>query len=494
MRTPRNVLRGVRRVRLARRGGRRDRAEPARAPADPARVPRGAERRLESVRKFLTTNTSRARNCMKHHQRRPSREVPRFRGWAGAASLGGVTTPTESLGGIERPLSIHKRPSGGRGEYELVGRDPRGQVSAADLDGAALILETPFGTKNSNVRVGTHNGKLRLRLISPGVAPHLALQVPAMLLMPESIRDETKISRALPVLLQKRYVLDIGLEFLRWEGTSAAVRPTQLTARSGDIGNTRTRQIFSFRERSRQVKLVHDNAESLPQALEILIRRHQEACNGAIISQSISKLVHEIMESLEVYDDLYLPGADPLESLLVLAGVDGYQSTDVPPPPETPADDPQVRLRSEHIYRLRRTRGASAGRFRVQVQQAYDYRCAFCGFRAPAVVGQMTSGVDAAHILPWGAYDLDIPQNGLILCKQHHWAFDNRVLRIDPVTAGYQVELTEIARSNFASDPVTLAALEAVTGRISEERLPSKRALYPSRKFIDEFNSLAIEQ
>ena len=36
--------------------------------------------------------------------------------------------------------------------------------------------------------------------------------------------------------------------------------------------------------------------------------------------------------------------------------------------------------------------------------------------------------MDAAHILPWAGYDLDVVSNGLCFCKHHHWAFDEGLI------------------------------------------------------------------
>ncbi len=98
-------------------------------------------------------------------------------------------------------------------------------------------------------------------------------------------------------------------------------------------------------------------------------------------------------------------------------------------------------------------------------------------------------GVDAAHILPWGSYDLDVPQNGLILCKQHHWAFDNHVLTLAHVNGKYFVQLAADAAEVVQSDETTLRILGGAVGRITEDRLP-RMNLRPSPNFISELYSL----
>lgn len=60
--------------------------------------------------------------------------------------------------------------------------------------------------------------------------------------------------------------------------------------------------------------------------------------------------------------------------------------------------------------------------FRQRVLQAYDYRCAVCGFDVR--LGAVPIGLEAAHIKWHQANGPDIVQNGLCLCTLHHKAFD----------------------------------------------------------------------
>lgn len=60
--------------------------------------------------------------------------------------------------------------------------------------------------------------------------------------------------------------------------------------------------------------------------------------------------------------------------------------------------------------------------FRKIVVSVYDYRCAFCGLQILNSLGQNI--VDGAHIKPFAQFYDDRIDNGLSLCKNHHWAFD----------------------------------------------------------------------
>lgn len=59
--------------------------------------------------------------------------------------------------------------------------------------------------------------------------------------------------------------------------------------------------------------------------------------------------------------------------------------------------------------------------FRKVVISVYDNRCAFCKLQIFNLDQRI---VDGAHIKPFSAFRDDRIENGLSLCKNHHWAFD----------------------------------------------------------------------
>jgi len=85
---------------------------------------------------------------------------------------------------------------------------------------------------------------------------------------------------------------------------------------------------------------------------------------------------------------------------------------------------------------VERTRRSDA--FRIGVRKLYGYRCCVCGLDARGT-GDGGSIVDAAHIVPKADGGPDDPRNGLALCKNHHWAYDHGLFRIDPETRTVQV-------------------------------------------------------
>ena len=74
--------------------------------------------------------------------------------------------------------------------------------------------------------------------------------------------------------------------------------------------------------------------------------------------------------------------------------------------------------------------GRSAA-FRRRVAEIYDYQCVACGLRIRLPEHDL-SFVDAAHLVPFSETRNDHPTNGLALCKNHHWALDQRLIAPDP--------------------------------------------------------------
>lgn len=103
-------------------------------------------------------------------------------------------------------LYFSHQPSGGRGEYELAGVS--GDVSAATLDGHGFLLDTiTFGVKDTDLILSDQGGKRRLR--STAASPMLIQrQVGALLCLPKSTRDRSRVSNGQPVMIDGRYVLD----------------------------------------------------------------------------------------------------------------------------------------------------------------------------------------------------------------------------------------------------------------------------------------------
>lgn len=70
---------------------------------------------------------------------------------------------------------------------------------------------------------------------------------------------------------------------------------------------------------------------------------------------------------------------------------------------------------------------AGQQRFKFQVFKRYGPQCAVCGLEVPYLL-------DAAHIRPKLADGSDDPRNGLVLCANHHRAFDAGLFAVEPST------------------------------------------------------------
>ncbi len=63
------------------------------------------------------------------------------------------------------------------------------------------------------------------------------------------------------------------------------------------------------------------------------------------------------------------------------------------------------------------------------VSSTYDYQCAFCGLRVMNSLNQTI--VDGTHIKPFSLFYDDRIDNGISLCKNHRWAFENGWFTLD---------------------------------------------------------------
>ncbi|WP_017315877.1 HNH endonuclease [Mastigocladopsis repens] len=67
--------------------------------------------------------------------------------------------------------------------------------------------------------------------------------------------------------------------------------------------------------------------------------------------------------------------------------------------------------------------------FRKAIIHIYDYKCAFCGLKVNKSFRQNI--VDGAHIKPFSQFYDSRINNGISLCKNHHWAFDSGWFTVD---------------------------------------------------------------
>jgi putative restriction endonuclease len=99
-----------------------------------------------------------------------------------------------------------------------------------------------------------------------------------------------------------------------------------------------------------------------------------------------------------------------------------YQLVGMPVPP-----DPIVR-EDARLYEAARERGREA-RFRLTVVPAYNYTCALTHYRLVTV--DSGSIAEAAHIHQFADSRNNHPRNGIALCKNAHWMFDEGLWSLD---------------------------------------------------------------
>ena len=132
----------------------------------------------------------------------------------------------------------------------------------------------------------------------------------------------------------------------------------------------------------------------------------------------------------------------------------------------------------EAAVRVRRssTRLVRSAKFSSEVVAAYNKRCAMCGLNLGLVSG--------AHILPVAATDnvqFDAVWNGLCLCDNHHRAFDNHYVHVDPET--YSISLDDRLKQLADKEDFSRAFVISTFPRL---RLPKSNESHPRKDMFVE--------
>jgi len=83
---------------------------------------------------------------------------------------------------------------------------------------------------------------------------------------------------------------------------------------------------------------------------------------------------------------------------------------------------------------LSKIRANNQPKFRSDVFKYYENECAVCG---------LNLFLDAAHIIPVEKNGTDNKENGLILCKNHHKAFDDNLFKINPNSLNIEFKISK---------------------------------------------------
>src|ERR1035437_4316819 len=125
-------------------------------------------------------------------------------------------------------------------------------------------------------------------------------------------------------------------------------------------------------------------------------------------------------------------------------------------------------------YEEAQERGREA-RFRLTVVPAYNYTCALTGYRLVTV--RSGSIVDAAHIHQFADSRNNHPRNGIALCKNAHWLFDQGLWSLSD---DYKVM---VATHRFDESGEESHLLNRMANK--QIMLPSNPLFWPSKENLD---------
>jgi hypothetical protein len=387
-------------------------------------------------------------------------------------------------------MNIALRPSGGRGEYELAGR--QGDLHVQDLFGLPMFIEILPGVQiNAYSHCVQRDGKPRIRLITQARNAHPASLIASAMMLPKPRRERHETHGA-DLLQWERFVVQtIRIDVMHRAG---GVLICPLTVRLENADGVRID--MNFAERMARVVRVWTAAATRSGPLADAVRAHATAFTSptstqaqlanalAVVHSALGSPSSDLLPLLEARFDLGMATAPSTGDLSAEVADDDF-AEDVH---INPAEARVVRVRQ---WRLAVVRGGSANAFRRGVREAYDSRCMFSGQRLPRTSATSTPGVDAAHILPWSRFDLDSTRNGLCLNKQCHWAFDEGLLRLDYDTTenSYVVTIPNPVRLAVQSAHFDIESFDSIVGVVPRSRLPANEAFWPSRQYITELNT-----
>lgn len=136
--------------------------------------------------------------------------------------------------------------------------------------------------------------------------------------------------------------------------------------------------------------------------------------------------------------------------------------------------DPPLTEKTKSYQTTQKKRDSS---FVQEVKEAYNERCAVCG--AQRISPNGNPEVEAAHIYPKHKDGSDTVENGIALCRLHHWAFDVGWITI---TEDYLIRIADRPNLDGYSDFQSLDGEEII--------VPDDTTLQPHKKFLKKHNNL----
>ncbi|WP_343498856.1 HNH endonuclease [Achromobacter denitrificans] len=387
-------------------------------------------------------------------------------------------------------MRIALRTSGGRGEYEVAGSHE--SIRVHDVFDREIVLELLPGLRfPTNNYVRHTQGKPRIRLLDPHSDSHVYLILAAILLLPKPKREiGATPGGKLQIYKDNFSVMSIPFDVVELTTTELVVSPTQMVLSNSTSDFVRLDVI----ERLRIVMACWESASKQNSALSKAILQHKNAFNSRDV-KTIANAAESIrLANVEPDDplrhitkDLNLPNLDELMWL----GVHATDTEEAMALGEENLEELKEAARNRiKVWQQVACRGAAGAKFSTDVRQAYNYTCLFTGMQLPKIPATGSSGVDAAHILPWAEYDLNTVSNGLCLSKLCHWAFDAGILLLDydSRTSNYGIALSAGALEAESAGLLKLGGLKDIQGVISTSLLPRERANWPNPSFLKAYN------
>lgn len=387
-------------------------------------------------------------------------------------------------------MRIALRTSGGRGEYEVAGSHE--SIRVHDVFDRQIVLELLPGFRfPTNNYVRHTQGKPRVRLLDPHSDSHVYLILAAILLLPKPKREiGATPGGKLQIYKDNFSVMSIPFDVVELTTTEIVVSPTQMVLSNSTFDSVRLDVI----ERLRIVMACWEAASKQNSALATAITQHKNAFNSHNVKAVISAAESIRLATIEPDDplrhitkDLGLPNLDELMWL----GVHATETDEALALGEENLEELKEAARNRmKVWRQIAMRGAAGAKFSLQVREAYDHTCIFTGMRLPKTPMTGSSGVDAAHILPWAEYDLNSISNGLCLSKLCHWAFDAGILQLtfDDPSSKYQLQVSPAALSAESAGLLKLNGLKDIQGVVSSSLLPKDSANWPKPSFLKVYN------
>ncbi len=382
-------------------------------------------------------------------------------------------------------MRIALRPSGGRGDYELAGS--YNGIAASELLGKNMFFQiTPNLIVDGKARTFRLSGKTRIR---PENGKHAYVVLGSILLLPPPRRELIKTSERLNELISGQYTLfAIDVEIISTDSQSVTFVPTNLWAKNqGGVLK------IDFSERMAVISSIWAEAATTQSPLSNVLTEHFKSviASDHFSIQKYALIIQKLINTDKDVVFYIFRELDFSENFdTSIAGV-SENSTDLEI--EDTVISPEISLRDRiRKWRMQTIRGSGARDFSMQVRQAYDYRCLFSGERFPKIEPLSSAGVDGAHILPWSTHQLNSVVNGICLCKQCHWAFDNGLLKMEFISNinEYKLSIPTSIENIALKENFDLDFFKRNIGLIDKSRLPREFSLWPSPKYINELNKI----